>query len=447
MYAPRKIESILLWGAKLPLFLLPFIPLIVIPDLIFPYISGKNFTFRILIEFSLAMWIPLLIGFKEYRPSVTPILLSILFFTFIVGIADLFGVNPYKSFLSNYERMEGYITIIHLTLFFLLIKSLLKSWREWKILLNLCVLCGVLVCIYAIVNPVPMRITRFTDPYVGRLYGTLGNPPFLASYLLLTMFLGIILIYNIKNFYLKFVYTLAVIFNLLVICLTATRGAVLAMVFGAPFFAFLWFLFAKDNHRRKIAILMIAVVIIFFLAGFLISNSDFMSDSKALQRFKNLSSDPSVKARLDVWRMAWNGFKERPLLGWGQENFVAIYTVNKLRFTPEVLEFMDRAHNVIIDWLISVGILGFISYLAIFYFSIYTLHRRFKEGKIQSIGYITILTVFFVYFFQNLFTFDTISTYLSSNSHHPNPTQKKRIYRVFLISSFFFNNLYFICIY
>lgn len=412
MFLQRKIESIFLWGAKLPLFLLPFIPLIVTPDLIFPYISGKNFIFRILIEFSLAMYIPLLVSFKRYRPSNTPIFLAILIFTFIVGLADMFGVNSYKSFWSNYERMEGYITIIHLTLFFLLLKSLFKSQRDWKILLNLCILCGVLVCIYAIVNPIPMRITRFTEPYIGRLYGTLGNPPFLASYLLLTGFLSIILVYNTTNFYLRFTYALAIIFNLVVIYLTATRGALLAAVSGALFFTFMWLLFIKDNRNKKIAILLILFAIVFVLVGFLINNGDFINNSRAFQRFKSLSSDPSVKARLDVWKMAWNGFKERPFFGWGQENFIAIYTVNKLPFIPEFREFFDRAHNIFIDWIITTGIIGLISYLAIFCFSIYTLFKKFKKGRIQRIGYITILTAFFVYFIQNLFTFDTISTYL-----------------------------------
>ncbi len=71
-----------------------------------------------------------------------------------------------------------------------------------------------------------------------------------------------------------------------------------------------------------------------------------------------------LKPRLDSWKMAWNGIKERPLLGWGQENFIGIYTVNPIPFKGEQV-WTDRAHNIVIEWLINAGILGLLSYMAI----------------------------------------------------------------------------------
>ncbi len=412
MFSQRKIESILLWGAKLPLFLLPFIPLIVIPDLIFPYISGKNFAFRIIIEFSLAMYIPLSIGFKEYRPSVTPILLSILFFTFIVGIADLFGVNPYKSFLSNYERMEGYITLLHLTLLFILLQSLFKARKDWKIFFNLFVLCSVIVSIYTIINPIPMKVTALSEQYVGRFYGTLGNPPFLASYLILIVFLGFMLICTTKRRIFRLIYTLAILLDLIVIYFTASRAAILGVIGGVIFFLIAWFYLIKGDLKKSFAVIILFVIISSVLLILINEKSSFITESRIYQRFANISSDPSVMSRVETWRMAWNAFEKRPILGWGQENFIAIYTVNKLPFTSRALEFMDRAHNIFIDWIINAGIIGLISFLTIFFLSFNTLYRRFRGGRLRIVEYITLLTAFLVYFIQNLFTFDTISTYL-----------------------------------
>lgn len=406
-------ENILLWGARLPLFLLPFIPLIITPDLIFPYISGKNLAFRILVWFSFTMYLPLIFTSKNYRPRITPLLLSIFFFTFIVGIADLAGINPQKSFWSNYERMEGYITIIYLTMLFVLLQSLIRTKREWRLLLNLFVLCGVIVCVYAILNPIPMRITRFSEQYIGRVYGTLGNPPFLASYLLLIGFINLILISNTKNSLLKVIYIFALCFNIVVIYLTASRGAVIALLIGAILFLSLWFYLWKGVLKKKMAIVLVSVIMLFVVGGFFITKgADLLSNSKIYQRFHGAFSDPSVMSRIEAWRFAWNGFRERPFLGWGQENFIAIYTVNKLRFTSQVQEFLDRGHNIIVDWIVNAGIIGLISYCTIFFFSIYTLYKRFKDDNIHKIEYITVLTVFAVYLIQNLFTFDTISTYL-----------------------------------
>ena len=58
-------------------------------------------------------------------------------FTFIVLIADLFGVNPLRSIWSNSERMEGWMTIVHLWGYFVVLTSVFgygevakKNW--WR---------------------------------------------------------------------------------------------------------------------------------------------------------------------------------------------------------------------------------------------------------------------------------------------------------------------------
>ncbi|GAB4537349.1 MAG: hypothetical protein Fur0020_05880 [Thermodesulfovibrionia bacterium] len=412
MPSQERIESILLWGARLPLFLLPFIPLIVTPDLIFPYISGKNFAFRLLTASSLAMYLPIILFYKRYRPAPTPILFSILLFTFVVGVADLFGVNPQKSLWSNYERMEGYITIIYLTVLFVLLQSLIRTERQWTVLLNLFVFCGVIACVYAILNPIPMRVTRFTEQYVGRVYGTLGNPPFLASYLLLVGFINLMLFFKTEKSLIRLTYILTLCLNAVVIYLTASRGAVVALFISMVIFVLLWLHKNKEKPNKKMAIIPISVLAVFIVCLFIFKDADFLSNSKIYRRFHNIFSDPSVMSRIEVWRFAWNGFKERPLLGWGQENFTAIYAVNKLRLTSQVQEFLDRGHNLIIDWTINAGIIGVLSYLLVFFSLFYTLFRKFKNNRINRIGYVTILTAILAYLIQDLFTFDTISTYL-----------------------------------
>ena len=56
--------------------------------------------------------------------------------------------------------------------------------------------------------------------------------------------------------------------------------------------------------------------------------------------------------------MAFEGVKERPILGWGQSNYN--YVFNKY-YRPELLEgeaWFDRVHNIVMDWLIAGGIIG-----------------------------------------------------------------------------------------
>lgn len=411
-----KIEKFYLWIIRITLFLIPFLPLYISPSMVFPYITGKNFAFRILVEFAGVLWVGLMIINKEYRLRNTTLVFFAFLFTFVVGLADLLGVNPYKSFWSNYERMEGYITILHLILYFMIIKSILKTKKDWKIFFNIFLLVSVFVSLFGLVEPkITTKSGRYLIEYGNRIASTIGNPPFFASYLLLSIFLGLILLVSTEKKYLKYIYLLPIGLNSLVIYLTASRGAILAGILGLMIFI-LFYIFKKTHTTKEkifkvVAISILVIVIILPIVFWTFRNSEFIRHDKTLSRFTTMFSDTSFKNRITAWKMGLRGFKERPLLGWGQENFVSVYTANPIPFV-EGWRFLDRAHNIVIDWLINAGILGLVSYLAIFGSAFYTLWKALQEKIISKNESIVIFTTLVVYFIQNLFTFDTINTYL-----------------------------------
>ena len=62
--------------------------------------------------------------------------------------------------------------------------------------------------------------------------------------------------------------------------------------------------------------------------------------------------------------MSWQGVKEHPILGWGQENYIVLF--NKY-YDPKMYQqepWFDRSHNVFFDWLVSGGILALLAYLS-----------------------------------------------------------------------------------
>jgi hypothetical protein len=61
--------SVAKWVALGALFLIPFLPLVVANDMFFPFITGKNFWFRILVECALGAWVLLAIADPAYRPK------------------------------------------------------------------------------------------------------------------------------------------------------------------------------------------------------------------------------------------------------------------------------------------------------------------------------------------------------------------------------------------
>ena len=75
------------------LFITPFIAFIVLQGTFFPFIVGKGFVFRIIVEIVFGLFVILAFLDKEYRPRFSWITKSVLFFTVAILIADLLGGN------------------------------------------------------------------------------------------------------------------------------------------------------------------------------------------------------------------------------------------------------------------------------------------------------------------------------------------------------------------
>ncbi len=422
----EKICKYIIYGG---LFIIPFLAFVVFDSTFFPFITGKNFTFRILVEIMLASWAILAILNTSYRPRVSGILVALATFLGVITLANIFGENPAKSFWSNYERMEGLITHIHLFAYFIVAVSILNTEKLWNRLFQVSLGASVIMGVYVV-----FQLLGFLDINQGdvRVDGRLGNATYLASYALFHIFLSAwMYVRTAKINLVKYAYIAIALTNLFVLYNTQTRGAILGLIAGALLTAILVSIFAKDTPRlRKIATGIIITIIVFVGAFVALKDTTFVSSSQTLSRFADISfTEQTTKSRFQIWGIAIEGFKERPILGWGQENFSYVFSKY---YDPRLYDqepFFDRAHNVFLDWLTAGGILGLTSYLAIFIVTIVYIWRRgsrsapeeeFVTGKVSPLtaGSVTtlqkaILTgLLGAYFFQNLFVFDNTISYI-----------------------------------
>src|SRR3989344_3652536 len=97
------LERIFLKIIKGGIFILPFIPLIVIPSIFFPYITGKNFLFRAVVEVVGTLWLALAILKREYRPRPTAVFWALSGLIAVAILSTAFSVDPFRSFWSNFE--------------------------------------------------------------------------------------------------------------------------------------------------------------------------------------------------------------------------------------------------------------------------------------------------------------------------------------------------------
>jgi O-antigen ligase len=115
----------------------------------------------------------------------------------------------------------------------------------------------------------------------------------------------------------------------------------------------------------------VGIVALIVVAGglWLARDTAFVRSIEPLARLTSITySEGTIMSRFMNISMAWEGFKERPILGWGQENYAAVFDKN---YNPAMYAqepWFDRTHNVILDWLIAGGILGLLAYLSLYLF-------------------------------------------------------------------------------
>ena len=387
------------------------IPIIGLNNLAFPFITGKAFAFRILIEILGGIWLLLAIADKKYRPRFSWLLVAVLTFTGVITIADIFGVNPYRSFWSGFERMDGLINLLHLVVYFLIAGTLLTTKKIWDRFFNTTIGVSVVLSILALAQLVGMMKIN-TD--AGRLDSTIGNAAYFGAYLLLHIFLTIFMLVrwqgNPKG---RYVYGVIALLHTIILYLTATRSAMLGLL-GGVFVATVLIAILEREHKilRRIAIGTILGIILLIGGFILVRNQPFIQQSPILSRFAAISlSGAKNQARYYLWSMAIEGFKERPLLGWGQENFKIVFFkhYDPALYNDEII--FDRPHNVVLEWLVAGGLLGALGYLSLFGVALYYLWFS-KKGD-WSIVEKSILTGFLAgYFINGLFLFDNLTSYL-----------------------------------
>ena len=229
------------WLILIGILLIPFIALIVANSMFFPFITGKAFTFRILIEILAGLWLILMLISPEHRPKSSLLLWAVLSLLTALTISTIFSVNPDRSFWSNFERMEGLVSLIYLAVCLFLLQTFFKEKKDWLFYIRLILISSCLVSLYGLAQK--FNILPVFEAGIGRMTSTIGNAAFLAGYSLLAFGLSVYYYLNEPDKNYKYFALTASSLNLIVLLLTSTRGAILGLSLGIFVFIF----FIKDS--------------------------------------------------------------------------------------------------------------------------------------------------------------------------------------------------------
>ncbi len=389
--------SLIKWGA----YLILFTPLIIHKNFYFPFVGLKSLYFMGLVEIIFFSWLFLILFSKKFRPHFNPILGSLILFLIILIISVVLGVDPFNSFWSKYERMTGILMMFHLFAFFLVISSTFEK-EDWQKIFNISIFVGVIISFIALTSKNPTM----------RGGATIGNDSFLGTYLLFNLFLALYLIITSKEG-LRTYSSICFSIIFLALLLSGARAAKFSFLGGLILLFFFWLIFYQKGKLRLVGISLFTLSLLVVICFTFFS---FQPESFVRKEIIERLVVQTFGGRFVVWQKAWENFLERPLFGWGPENFGFAFSKNYnscLGAPPCGSDiWYDRAHNIIFDTLVTSGIFGMLAYFGIFISTFYLLWKNYFQKNLDFWipGIFTVLLI--SYSIQNLTVFDMVSSYM-----------------------------------
>lgn len=439
-------------ASKFFLYLVPFSVLIVYSGTLFPFIVGKYVFFRIVVELALIFF---LLGWafqgksqlKEVRlPKIngqylgsrtsqilkSPLVIAVTIFVMIFLFASLFAYDSAASFWSNFERGEGSFQLLHFFVFFILLILLFRDKESWHKLFIVSIIAASFVILYGVAaslqyidaEMVEWKLTgqgglfyKTFNKFIGqpfdkpnfRFSGSLGNPAYLGSYLVFIIFYALYLFAEFKKRKaLRYILIGLTAVFIVFLFLSGTRGAFLGL--GAAILAGLFYLFfiLPYGWMRKTILAFLIVLIIFSSFGIIFRQSIPLLNNRILD-FSFTSE--TFQTRLLLWQQSIKIFKERPILGWGPENFSIPFEKN---YHPYFKVWFDRAHNIFFDYLVFAGILGLLSFIGIFAAYYYQFFKKsLVVGRESLVSNALLFSLPIAYLVQGLVLFDVLPIYIN----------------------------------
>ncbi|MEK7109501.1 MAG: O-antigen ligase family protein, partial [Patescibacteria group bacterium] len=246
---------------------------------------------------------------------------------------------------------------------------------------------------------------------------TFGNATYLAVYMLFNIFLTLFMLARrsqagrLSALWQSW-YGVALVLQFVGLYFTETRGAQLGVIGGLIVGAAWVAVFASSPHLKKLrrgALISLAVLVVLVASFIGLRGTSFVKNAPALSRLASISlNDATVQSRLlYIWPTALRGIADKPVIGWGEENFNFVF--NKY-YRPEMYnqeQWFDRAHNQFLDFGIAGGVPALLLYAALFALGVWAIWR----SRLSVLEQASLIALLSAYAFNNLFVFDNLVSF------------------------------------
>lgn len=390
---------------------------------------NKLVLFRILLYISIVITV-FEILFNNFR--INKNIKNGLFLSFFLLISFLlstiFSISPSTGLWGNYYREQGFFTFFHYLVFFIIFLYKINSIEKVKRVMGAVVFSSFFVCLYGIAQAIGLDFNKWSEGAIstGRIFSSLGQPNFLGHYLVIVFPIAIYFLIVTKKLLYRALVLIVLFLQIICIILTYSRAAWLGLiVILAIIFVYVVYRLYRIKKFRIFLFSALLLIVIFItgLINYLSLRPPEIDDIKFFDRVKSITdlNYGSNKIRLYYWGAAINGFKEasleNKLFGYGLDASQYIFTKY---YEPDwaiyetVNTAPDKAHNLILDILLQIGLIGLMAYLLLFIYIvrksyIYLKNEKSKENRL----FVAVLWLSLIgYFINNLFSFSTTTTYL-----------------------------------
>ncbi|MDO8529978.1 MAG: O-antigen ligase family protein [bacterium] len=376
-------------------------------------------------------------GFLFYLP----ILALIAYFAVLV-LSTIFSQDPGFSIFGSPPRSGGILNVLFFLLFAVFLAIFIKG-GFWDTLIKIHFTAGVLASLLGIVQYFGLLGKTFLGFETGATPSFLGNSTFLAIYM-------IFLVFSSFTFFIlktakkeRMIYGSLFLLFLFTVFITSSRASYLGILASFTFYFLFFpkkliegqhtlisFITPKRLKRFKIAsaffigLVVLALVYVNIspkLPGF-IENNEKLSFFVRNRLSLNIVAEDLTGTRFSAWQITLSAIKEKPLLGWGPENFHIGFEKYFDPTLPPSLQrlWWDRPHNVYLEVLVNSGIFALIFYIAFWVILVWQLQKIKRQGNpaladehlpLKAHG---LQAMFMGYLVVLFFNFDSFSTYLIS---------------------------------
>lgn len=386
----------------------------------------KLVLFKILVSlFAVSFVVKILVGTRDKNNGRSGHLGRYLLLPFLylaaVAVSAFWSRFPELSFWGDHSRHQGLFSHLYYFTFFLLLVFHIKDFKQVKRALAAAGISSLLVSVYGICQILGWDFFTWTEPphVTGRTFSSMGQPNFLGAYLLLAIPASLYLFYISRSKRWRFVWALTAALNFICLYFTLSRASWIGVAVGIFLTSALYiFYFQKKRDAgtssKNISVLMLLI--------FFVGLGGIFHGSKVVERMASgFDTDRgSVALRLEYWDAARQGIREALLTGHGpdtQRQVLFSYYEKGWGVFADANVIPSRAHNIILDKLLTVGVLGSLLYMALLVQLFYLIlkgmgDRGGGESEEEKFFFLTAFFALVSYLTSMLFQFEVVVTHV-----------------------------------